>query len=195
MRDAVLRVPQSRNAIVPGSNFFRQPNDLAHDLYAEIERRGCGPCCAASAIHSLTDQTVHVEDLFESINCRGGFTEKGIVHSVLAELISEYGLKARAAAFDRKTINVSLAEAFFICSVRHKFPTQGAGGHLVLLHGRRGSQALFMDPSGWGSEHSTLPMDRFFSSYSGRAVRIDFPIHTIPCKQRELLEQTGANYE
>ena len=98
MHNMVLRVPQSRNAIAPSSGFFRLPNDTADALYADIEKRGCGPCCATSAIHAVTGRKVHVEDLFEDVVHRHGFTEKGTVHHVLAEVISGYGLKAHAAA-------------------------------------------------------------------------------------------------
>ena len=142
-------------------------------MYTDIEKRGCGPCCATSAIHALTGRKVHVEDLFEDLGHRRGFKEKGTIHHVLAEVISGYGLKAYAAAFDRNAIQASLSEAIFICSVTHKFPAHGNGGHLVLLHRQAGSQAFFMDPSGWGLEHCTLPIDRFFGSYSGRAIRIN----------------------
>ncbi|MFQ3255220.1 MAG: hypothetical protein ACI9U6_003536 [Loktanella salsilacus] len=171
----VQRVPQSRIAVTSQSEFFRPSCNPTEALYADIEQRGCGPCCAASAIQALTGQKVSVEDIFEDVSHKLGFTEKGTVHHVLAEVISGYGLRAQAAAFGRDAIHMSLPEAVFICSVTYKFPPQGAGGHLVFLHAQVGSEVIFMDPSGWGLKHSILPADRFFSSYSGRAIRIDLP--------------------
>lgn len=168
----VSLVPQSRHAIPPKSRFYRSADCRSEELLADVEKRGCGSCCAVAAIHALTGKTVTVDSFHETMRVREGFSERGAIHHRLAELISEFGPRAHAAPFSSEAIRSALSDAMFICSVGYKFPVEGCGGHLVLLHGWRGNHFAVMGPSGWGADHRMIQIKRFFASYAGRVIKV-----------------------
>ncbi|NEE34959.1 hypothetical protein G3M53_57235 [Streptomyces sp. SID7982] len=107
----------------------------------------------------------------------GAYTPKGWHHQGLVNLAEPYGLTGAAVPYDspQSLQRLALLGIPTIVSVTFRLPEDGRkGGHLVLFLGetvhadRR--QAAFADPSRWGAEHHEVPADRFWASWTGRAV-------------------------
>jgi Peptidase C39 family len=148
---------------------------LTDEEILEIANRACGLCCAVSAIAAVTGERNSVLNLYYQIAASGGFTAKGIIHQALAKCINQFGVAATAKQLDSDQILANLGNKLYICSITHKFPLHGSGGHLVLAHQFDSGQMTvhFMDPSGWGENNRALVDSRFFASYSGRCIEIE----------------------
>ncbi|MCJ0875558.1 hypothetical protein [Streptomyces sp. AP-93] len=107
----------------------------------------------------------------------GAYTPKGWHHQGLVNLADGLGLSGVAAHFDSPEPLQRLAQEGIpaIVSCTFTFPEDGRrGGHLVLFRGERiqlGQRvAGFADPSRWGALHDELPAERFWASWTGRAI-------------------------
>lgn len=91
----------------------------------------------------------------------------------------EYGLTGRAEGCDEPDDLQRLATqgAPSIISCTWQLPQDGRkGGHLVVFTGEFDhdgeTYAGFADPSRFGADHTSVPAERFWSSWTGRAILI-----------------------
>lgn len=105
------------------------------------------------------------------------YTPRGWDHRGLVRVAQEYGLTGYAEGYDDQSHLQRLAAGGTpsIISCTWQFPQDGrTGGHLVVFTGEfdRGGEtyAGFADPSRFGVEHSWVPAERFWSSWSGRGI-------------------------
>ncbi|MFD9160405.1 cysteine peptidase family C39 domain-containing protein [Streptomyces sp. NPDC059558] len=108
---------------------------------------------------------------------QGAYTPKGWIHRGLVDVAGLHGLSGAAVPFSFPAQLQSIAEAGLpsIVSASFRFPEDGRkGGHLVVFRGeavKDGQRyAAFADPSRWGADHTELPAERFWASWTGRAV-------------------------
>lgn len=110
----------------------------------------------------------------------GALGEHGWIHSGLGEILTALGVPARPTGSHSRDQLVDACErglpSIVSCSIT--FPEDGSrGGHLVVLLGERqsasGARTVFADPSRWGATHRSVESQRFWSSWSGRAVVLD----------------------
>jgi len=134
--------------------------------------RSCGLACASSAITYFTGIEVSQITLFNQCVRNGGYSALGWKHVELANLISSYGIKAKASPLPIPTLLKLLSEGYLIiASVTHKFPEEGSrGGHLILVYDVYQSDnqrfIRYMDPSAWGKNNTTVSFDRFCKSFT-----------------------------
>lgn len=139
--------------------------------------RSCGIACLRTILeaHGIAAPSAH--RLLARGLAIGAYTPLGWLHQGLADLAAEHGL--RAAAVGHEGPEVLRARAAHglpsIVSVTHLFPEDGRkGGHLVVFGGEDGPiadrRAHFMCPSRWGETTRSLPAERFWASWTGRAI-------------------------
>ncbi|WP_048585275.1 C39 family peptidase [Streptomyces viridochromogenes] len=120
---------------------------------------------------------------------QGAYTPNGWIHRGMVEIAGAHGLSGAAAPFTSAAQLQSIAEAGIpsIVSCTFRFPEDGRkGGHLVVFCGevvKAGRRyATFADPSRWGAQHTELPAERFWASWTGRGVPLwprDWPSERI----------------
>ena len=110
----------------------------------------------------------------------GALGERGWIHSGLGEMLTALGVPAHPTGTRSQAQLLDACErglpSIVSCSIT--FPEDGSrGGHLVVLLGERstasGTRTVFADPSRWGETHRSVESQRFWSSWSGRAVVLD----------------------
>ncbi|WP_106982608.1 C39 family peptidase [Streptomyces megasporus] len=150
-------------------------------------------CCGLACLRMILDHYgLHVPSqrqlLREGLEL-GAYTSNGWIHQGLVEIAGLHGLSGAAAPYTSTAQLQSLAEAGIpsIVSCTFRFPEDGSkGGHLVVFCGETvkggGRYATFADPSRWGAHHTELPAERFWASWTGRAVSLwpqDWPASRI----------------
>lgn len=148
--------------------------ERSHDYWSD---RCCGLACLRMVIsHYKIPIPTQLELLKEGLK-RKYYISKGWLHQGLADLGEMYGVKGNPIVVKsgKELENLLVTKGPVICSIAPKFPKNGSkGGHLVVVCGRihtsKGRLICFRDPSLWGETNSIVFEDRFFSSFSGRAI-------------------------
>lgn len=149
---------------------------LPHEGPEHWGHNSCGLAClrALCAFHGLPVPEQH-QLLIDGL-AADAYSPSGWVHQGLVDLARAHGLAGEARGFDDTAELVRLAEQGFpsIVSCTFRFPQDGRrGGHLVLFAGEFGTptrMAGFMDPSSWGRHQRVVPAERFWASWTGRAI-------------------------
>lgn len=117
-----------------------------------------------------------VELLHEDMGS-GYYTDKGWVHSGLAELSGNYGVTGEAVTaptLDDLRACLTSTGSPLIVSTTWVFPEDDRRGeHLVVvtaIDDGKDAQVCFRDPSSWGRDHNRIPATRCMASYTGRAI-------------------------
>ncbi|WP_159029328.1 C39 family peptidase [Streptomyces viridochromogenes] len=138
--------------------------------------RACGLACLRMITSYFGLAVPSQYDLVRQAVDSGAYTSRGILHQGLADLAGRHGVSAAPVALDTAEEMRRLLTTCgpVVVSVTHQFPEDGRrGGHLVVVTGvhRTPEPAVtFRDPSRWGHTHSEVPVRRFFSSFTGRAI-------------------------
>lgn len=148
-------------------------------------------CCGLASLRSILafhqlpvpSQT----ELLQAAIAVEAFGDRGMIHAKLVALAETFGLHGEAMAVDDLAVLADLAAdgCPSIISVTHQLPEDGRrGGHLIVFAGWADSHSTvpaststkgerlvrFVDPSRWGKDHNTVPLQRISASYSGRCI-------------------------
>ncbi len=137
--------------------------------------RSCGLSCLLMILHTNGFKSENMLTLHHQAMKLNAYCDKGWIHSNLSEMLLSHGINAQAVSQMKEEVFTGLEEGkLYICSVTHKFPTDGrTGGHLVLAIGIDDQgRVMFRDPSTWGETHDRIEKKIFFSSYSGRCIQV-----------------------
>lgn len=140
-------------------------------------------CCGLACLRMILDRyglpVPSQRQLLRQGLEQGAYTPNGWHHQGLVDVAAGHGLSGAAAPFGSTAQLQSVAKAGIpsIVSCTFRFPDDGRkGGHLVVFRGevvKDGERyAAFADPSRWGAHHSELPAERFWTSWTGRAVAL-----------------------
>jgi ABC-type bacteriocin/lantibiotic exporter with double-glycine peptidase domain len=138
--------------------------------------RACGLACLRMLTAHFGLPVPSQYDLLRQALEINAYSPRGILHQGLADLAARHGLSAAPVAIDTAA---QLRRLLTTCgpvvvSITHQLPDDGRrGGHLVVvsgLHETPEPAVTFRDPSRWGATHSQVPLERFFSSFTGRGI-------------------------
>ena len=141
----------------------------------EWSNRACGMAALRMILLAYGVEAPSVTELLQLGVKRGALTERGWLHTGIAEMATSFGVPGRAEPVAAEDLTGALDAAPLIISITERFPTDGRkGGHLVVAHGYTDDEPdpviLFRDSSAWGQTHDQMPFSRVARSYSGRAV-------------------------
>ncbi|MEK4197943.1 C39 family peptidase [Cytobacillus sp. FSL K6-0265] len=138
--------------------------------------RSCGLACLRMVLSYYKLPIPSQYELLLNGLSKNAYCSKGWIHSGLAKMGLEFGLKGSAISIK----NGDELERFLIetgpliASVSHELPQDGRkGGHLIVVSGRQkgnDTNIIFRDPSRWGITNSIVSEDRFFSSFTQRGI-------------------------
>jgi hypothetical protein len=157
--------------------------------------RACGAACVKMAVEALGGERLPlIEWARRGVRLGGYLTEKrpdgsqserGWLHSALAELIRGAGFSAEARPLAIREFVSELSEGgMIIASVSHEIGTHGPitkrGGHLVLVFGavlekNEPIGLLLHNPSGRSDAlrvNAQIPVERFAAAYTGRGITV-----------------------
>lgn len=137
----------------------------------------CGLACIRMIMgHYQIRVASSYELLTEGIQLNA-YCEKGWIHQGLANIATNFGLKAKPIAIqDGEELEKLLTNnGPVIVSVTGQLPEDGRkGGHLIVACGRHKENGeykiTFRDPSKWGKSNSSVPEKRFLASFTGRGI-------------------------
>ncbi len=156
---------------------WREGARVAGQDRAYWNERTCGLACPMSvaSFHGKPVPTLF-ELLQEGVRL-GHYTDRGWIHSGLAEIGETYGFPGKAlpaVTVDDLRYCLEFTGSPLIASVTRGFPEDGRrGGHLVVVTAIDDGPGPWMccrDPAGGGTGESRIPVARFFASFSGRII-------------------------
>ncbi|WP_196455008.1 C39 family peptidase [Planomonospora sp. ID82291] len=141
----------------------------------EWSNRACGMAALRMILLAYGRDAPSVTELLKLGVKHEALTERGWLHSGIAEMATGFGVPGRAEPVAAETLTGALDAAPLIISITEQFPEDGRkGGHLVIARGYTNDgpdpDILIRDPSAWGQTRDRVPLRRVAASYTGRAI-------------------------